>query len=238
MKIYRRHNCSDRHTTWLDLARCIWPHATIDGDGRYGAAACGARTVALYASPEQARARKRGYDRDGCRPTCHQHHNVVALDPDAEPKTPRAATHSTTQAAVPPPPRPATLGRPEAEAPICGQPRTNGEPCRRPAGWGADPGEKHCRDHGGSTAARRAEAERLVEQALVFARLSEKACTTPLTAEEQLQFEAAARDVLGAGKVRRGSLPRGPVLEVPGLVHGSLRLPVAELSQRLGGEAP
>ncbi|MFJ5155759.1 hypothetical protein ACIQCF_30145 [Streptomyces sp. NPDC088353] len=234
MKIYRRHNCSDRHTTWLDLARCIWPHATIDGDDRYGAVACGARTVTLYATPAQAQARKRGYDRDGCRPTCHQHHNVVALDPNAEPKVPRATTRSTTQAAVPLPPRPAT--RPEPEAPICGRPRTNGEPCRRPAGWGADPGEKHCRDHGGSTAVRRAEAERLVEQALAFARLSAKACTTPLTAEEQLQFEAAARDVLGAGEGRRGSLPVGPVLEVPGLVRGSLGFLVAELFRRLGGE--
>ncbi|MFF4823134.1 hypothetical protein ACFY20_08865 [Streptomyces sp. NPDC001312] len=249
MKVYRRHNCQTRHTTWPDLARCIWPHATIDGDGRYGAVACGARAVTLYATPELAQARKHGFDRDGCRPKCHRHHNVVALDPDAEPKVPRAATRSATQAAAPTPSQPASRPRPKPEAPICGRPRTNGEPCLRSAGWGADPGESACRDHGGSTVKRRAEAERLVEQALTFARLAEKARTTPLTAEERLQIEAAARDVLAARNGRRGissgelSALGGwpvcpPVVEVAGSAGGSLGLLIAELSRRLGGEAP
>lgn len=51
---------------------------------------------------------------------------------------------------------------------------------------------------------RRAEAERIAERALVFAQLSEKARTTGLTAEEQQEAEAAARDVLTARGRRRG----------------------------------
>lgn len=240
MKAYTRHNCQSRHTTWPDLAACVWPHARIVGDGQYAAVSCGAHVVTLFATASQARARKYDFDRDGCRDRCYQRHKVVALDPNAQPTEPRKPTSPVTRLATtlaaPPPPKP--------ERPICGQPRTNGEPCRRPQGWGADPGQEHCRDHGGSTVQRQAEAERLVEQALVFARLAEKARTEPLTVEEQARAETAARDVLMARQGRRGSSPKGlsgwpfrsPFPEVSGLAHQSLGLLVAEVVRRLGGE--
>ncbi|MER6351244.1 hypothetical protein ABT186_05180 [Streptomyces sp. NPDC001634] len=91
---------------------------------------------------------------------------------------------------------------PQAPPQVCGRPKTDGQPCRRPAGWGADPGEEACRDHGGSTALQEAEAERVADQALTFARLTTKARTTPLTPQEQLQAATAIRDVLEARSSR------------------------------------
>lgn len=87
-----------------------------------------------------------------------------------------------------------------AERPRCGHPRADGLPCRQRAGWGADtPGVGPCRLHGGSTVRRRAEAERLAEQALAVVRLAGKARSAPSTAREQLQAVAA-----GAARWRRG----------------------------------
>ncbi|MFE2684039.1 hypothetical protein [Streptomyces mirabilis] len=228
MKVYKFHPCADRHTSWPSLAACIWSHATVDGDGPFAAASCGARAITLYADPGQAQARKRGYDRDGCRPKCHRHHNVIAIAPAAQtskpPKPVATVTPCATTPAVPPLPKPVQ--------PICGRPRANGQRCHRPAGWGADPGQPWCRDHGGSTVERRAEKERLVEQALTFARLSEKARTAPLTAEEQVQAEAAAQAVFRSRRVRQSASlkrlpgwPSGtPLLEVPELSAGLLGL--------------
>ncbi|MFD9651734.1 hypothetical protein [Streptomyces mirabilis] len=200
MKVYRYHPCADRHTSWPSLAACIWPHAAVDGDGQYSAVTCGALAVTLFASLGQARARTYSHDRDGCRPGCYRRHSVIALDPDA---APQAAPRPTPLAASPAAP----------EAPVCGKPRTNGQPCRRPAGWGADPGEKQCRDHGGSTSARLAEKERQVDQALAFAQFAQKARTCELTADEERQLEAAARSVFKG----RGRAVTAPVVEVPGL---------------------
>lgn len=165
MKIYRFHRCEDQHPAWADLAACIWSHAAIDGDGRYGAVACGAHTVTLYATIDQAQAHTHGYDRDGCRPGCYGRHTVADLGHARDNARPPKCTRTVTRLAttpVPPPPKP--------DRPTCGRPRTNGQPCRRPAGWGADPGEIACRDHGGSITQRLAEKERRVDQALAFAR--------------------------------------------------------------------
>lgn len=226
MKVYRFHPCGHPHPSWPALAACIWPHATVTGDGPYAAASCGARAITLYPDAEAAQARTRGYDRDGCRPRCHRHHHVIdvaSARPHARP--PKATTgvitcRATTPAAAP-------------TRPICGRPRTNGEPCRRPPGWGADtPGTGPCRDHGGSISARLAAKEHLVQQALTFAQLAEKARTAPLTAAELRQAEACARDVLTAHRARRGS---APVLEVAALGLRSLGL-LASASTP-GGEA-
>ncbi|MFJ5155756.1 hypothetical protein ACIQCF_30130 [Streptomyces sp. NPDC088353] len=81
VKIYRRHNCQARHTTWADLAACIWPAAAISGDGPYAVLACRTQAVALYTGSAQATARKRTSDRDGCTPGCIRRHQVVLLDP-------------------------------------------------------------------------------------------------------------------------------------------------------------
>ncbi|MFK0154620.1 hypothetical protein ACIQVK_21415 [Streptomyces sp. NPDC090493] len=234
-KQYRWHPCVERHTTWLDLACCIWPRGSVAGDGPFAATSCGARDIVLYPTVEQARARKRSLDRDGCRPRCHRHHEVIliegALHNGKPPATPAPA------AITPAAPRPST-GRKESGRSMgarCGRPRTDGQPCGRPAGWGADAGEEWCRDHGGSTAARKAEEERLVAQALVFAELVEKARTGPLTAEEEQQAQSAAQVVLGARERRRGaSAARLPVsaggalgslaVEVHGFDARSLRL--------------
>ncbi|MET9083746.1 hypothetical protein ABZX77_17935 [Streptomyces sp. NPDC004237] len=248
-KTYRWHPCGDRHTTWLDLASCIWAHGSVAGDGPFAATSCGARDIVLYPTMEQARARKSTLDRDGCRPRCHRHHEVIliegALHNGKPPATPAPA------AITPAAPRPFT-GRKESGRSMgahCGRPRTDGQPCQRPSGWGADVGEKHCRDHGGSTAARRAEEERLVEQALTLAKLVEKARTGPLTAEEEQQAQAAAQVVLGARSRRRGaSAARLPIsaggalwpaaFEVRGFGVRSLGLFLAlrsEASNRGGG---
>jgi hypothetical protein len=236
MKHYRWHPCEDRHTTWQDLGRCIWAHGHVTGDGPYATATCGARVVVLYATVDQARARKRSLDREGCRAKCYRRHYVILIE---------GALHNGKSSA--PVTRLATTpAAPSPEQPICGRPRTNGEPCHRPPGWGADPGEKHCVDHGGSVTARTAEKERLADQALVFARLAERARTTPLTAEEQQQAEAAVRDVLGARGGRRGSSEaalavlagwplRLPALEVSGLEPRSLGLLIAELLRGSAG---
>lgn len=243
MKIYRKHNCADRHTSWPSLAACIWPRATITGDGPFASTTCGARVVTLYEAQRQAEARKASLDCDSCRPGCHQHHYVVTIahvhENTKPPKPASAATRRATTPAAPPPPKP--------EKSICGRPRTNGQPCHRPSGWGADPGERHCRDHGGSITERTAEKERLVEQALVFVRLAEKARGTLLTPEEQQQAEAAARDVLGARTGRRGASeaavsalagwpPGSPCLEVPDLAWRPLGFLFAELLRRPAGE--
>jgi hypothetical protein len=89
---------------------------------------------------------------------------------------------------------------PKGERPRCGRPRADGHPCRQRAGWGADtPGVGPCRLHGGSTVRRRAEAERLAEQALTVVRLAGKARSAPATARAQLHAVAA-----GAARWRRG----------------------------------
>ncbi|MFF7884313.1 hypothetical protein ACH40F_29160 [Streptomyces sp. NPDC020794] len=87
MKTYRRHNCQTRHTTWGDLAHCTWLGATVLGDGPYAAIACRAEAVTLYPTHEQAAARRQAHDRDGCGPACGRRHDVVLLDPVAEPTT-------------------------------------------------------------------------------------------------------------------------------------------------------
>lgn len=84
VKTYRLHNCQDRHTSWLDFARCIWPRAEVDGDGPYAAVDCWARSITLYASLDQAQNRKRSLDHDGCPTDCRGRHRVVALDPGPE----------------------------------------------------------------------------------------------------------------------------------------------------------
>ncbi|MEV7387197.1 hypothetical protein [Streptomyces sp. NPDC091215] len=227
MKIYRWHPCAERHTSWLDLGHCLWAHGTVTGDGPYAAADCGCHDVILYPTIDQARARKRDLDRDGCRPKCYRRHLVILIEGALGNGKPPAGV---TRTAVPP-----SKGSPEDDKSMgsrCGRPRTNGQPCHRPAGWGADPGEQHCRDHGGSVTARLAEKERLVEAAVTFARLSVKARTTPLTVEELEQAEAVARDLLGAHAARRGfTLPdvlgspfRSPVFEVAGSVDWWLGL--------------
>ena len=242
-KIYRWHPCKERHTSWLDLGRCLWAHGTVAGDGPYAAASCGCRDVVLYPTIDQAWARKRDLDRDGCRPRCYQRHDVILISGATANSRPSAGVTSraTTPAASP------SISRigDQWKGPRCGRPRTNGDPCRRPAGWGADPGERFCRDHGGSVAARHAEKERLVDVALVFAQLTEKARTTALTVEEREQAEAAARELVGARVGCRGySLPSllagllgPPVFEVSGSPARWLGLLIAELSRRSGGEA-
>lgn len=82
MKTYRRHNCGHRHHTWTGLAHCIWPAASITGDGPYATLThCGDTThITLTASLDQARATKRTADTHGCGTTCTRRHHLVALD--------------------------------------------------------------------------------------------------------------------------------------------------------------
>lgn len=169
VKIYRYHRCDDQHVGWPALAACIWPHATVNGNGPFGSASCGARVITLYADVDQAQTHVHDYDRNDCRPRCHQHHHVVDLTiapQNAKPPNPARPVPVRPATAVPTPPRP--------DVPTCGGLRTNGELCRRPRGWGADtPGVGPCRDHGGSITERLARKERAVGQALAYARLLE-----------------------------------------------------------------
>ncbi|MFE7856023.1 hypothetical protein [Streptomyces sp. NPDC057403] len=234
MKVYNRHHCPNPHTTWPSLAACMWPHARIIGDGQYAALSCGARVATLFRTADQARARKYDFDRDGCRDRCYGRHQAIELSANPEPGERRKPSPSGPYTPTPRAEDAAATG------PRCGRPRTNGLPCQRPPGWGADPGEKYCKDHGGSTALRTAEAERMADQAETFVRLTAKARTRPLTAREQAQLERAARDVLPALKTRRsaavlglaGLSLDGSMPEVPRSAVGSLGLAAARLFLR------
>lgn len=235
MKLYRWHPCGDRHTTWLDLGRCIWAHGNVTGDGPYAAASCGGRDVVLYPTVEQARARKRSLDRDGCRPRCYRRHYVILIEGALDNGKPPAAGRATTPAAPPP-----TKPKPKPVGPVCGQPRTNGQPCGRRAGWGADPGEKHCRDHGGSVTKRLAEKERAVEEALAFAKGLEAGRTRLLDGDAIAEAVLEGRqDCAGSSAEPLAGWPFcRPVPEVAGLPGRSLGLLVALLLyRRLDGEA-
>ncbi len=222
MKIYRFHPCGDQHPSWSSLAACAWPHATVDGDGPYAAASCGARVITLYATEGQAQVRKSDYDRDSCRPRCHHHHHVIDLTSARDNGKPPNSTTAPTRRAM-------RRASPQPATPTCGRPRTNGNPCRQPAGCGTDtPGTGPCHLHGGSITERLAAKERLVDQALAFAQLVE-----------------GSHGVQNALDRLMGSIPGGsadddgvaPVLEVDDSTSGSLGFLAAQVLRRLGGEA-
>lgn len=81
MKVYRRHNCNQPHNSWLSAARCIWPFATIWGDGPYAVCSrCipGRCEVTLYPTLEAAQRCKRGLD-PWCCGSCEGGHDVIIL---------------------------------------------------------------------------------------------------------------------------------------------------------------
>jgi len=244
MKVYYQHRCRGRHTTWSGLAACVWPRAVIYGDGQFAAVACRRHTVTLYASLVEAQARKRGLDRDGCRGDCQHRHEVIALDPAQPDARPPDAVDCRPAAPASPPSTTPGDDDPSMGS-RCGRPRVNGKPCMRPQGWGADPGEKYCMDHGGSTARRTAEAARVADCAETFVRLAAKARAGALTDTEQVECEAAARDVLTArgrrspsGEASADAAVCPPVPRVAGLPVESLGLVAARLFLEAGGEVP
>lgn len=112
-----------------------------------------------------------------------------------------------------------TQAAPKTARARCGRPRADGQACRQWAGWGSDtPGVGPCRQHGGSTAKRRAEGARLAEQARTFVRLAGKARVAPLTTREQLQAAVAGVDVHAAAKGRRGLSVYGVTRSSPGFM--------------------
>ena len=75
------HGCGRTHHGYQSLAECRWPEAAfVTGDGPWALVArCDMVSVALYATRDEARRRRKRLDTVGCGRGCEGQHDVVEV---------------------------------------------------------------------------------------------------------------------------------------------------------------
>jgi hypothetical protein len=85
VRVIRGHDCADYHTTYAELARCVWSdRATVRGDGQFALLSCPRRdrerTIFLHGGREIADMARAFLDETGCGRSCTgARHELVQL---------------------------------------------------------------------------------------------------------------------------------------------------------------
>ena len=91
LKVLRRCRCAETHTSIHRYLHCAFPHARIEGSGRFALITrCGLTTITQYPTEAEAHAAKVELDSTTCAGICRGSHEVVQLSPNPNHPTPKA----------------------------------------------------------------------------------------------------------------------------------------------------
>jgi hypothetical protein len=81
MAVYRRHGCRRTHTSYYQLAKCIWRRSEwVAGNGPFATLAhCRVLTVQLHTTEDAARRALALIDATACGGRCYRDHQLVRL---------------------------------------------------------------------------------------------------------------------------------------------------------------